>query len=118
MATDPRTRHLNFDWMEPARQVRIHVDQDEARRRGISSRTLAAQLTATVTGSAVTQVRDDIYLVNVVARATDAQRASLSTLTSLQVPTPGGRMVRSASSRRSSRNRSPRSSGAATACRR
>jgi multidrug efflux pump subunit AcrB len=41
----------------------------------------------------VTQVRDDIYLVNVVARAIDEQRASFETLSSLQVPTPSGRMV-------------------------
>ena len=118
VATDPRTRHLNFDWMEPARQVRIHVDQDEARRRGVSSRTLAAMLTATVTGSTVTQVRDDIYLVNVVARASDNQRVSLSALTSLQVPRRAGDGAAAASSRRSSKSRSRRSSGGATACRR
>ena len=36
--------------------------------------------TPSVTGSTVTQLRDDIYLVNVVARATDDQRASFATL--------------------------------------
>ncbi len=50
-------------------------------------------LNAAVTGTAVTQVRDDIYLVNVVVRATDAERVSFETLASLQVPTPSGRMV-------------------------
>ena len=93
VASDPRTRHIHYDWMEPARQVRVNVDQDEARRRGVNSRSLAAQLTATVTGSAVTQLREDIYLINVVARASEEQRVSLSGLTSLQVPTPSGRMV-------------------------
>ena len=93
VASDPRTRLLNYDWMEPARQVRVNVDQDEARRRGVNSRTLAALLTATVTGSGVTQLRDDIYLINVIARSSEEQRVSLSGLTSLQVPTPSGRMV-------------------------
>ncbi len=93
LGSDPRVRHVHFDWMEPARQVRIHVDQDEARRLGVSSRSLAAVLSASVTGSPVTQVRDDIYLVNVIARATGDQRASFETLSSLQVPTPGGRTV-------------------------
>ena len=93
LGSDPRTRHVHFDWMEPARQVRVHVDQDEARRLGVSSRGLAAALNASVTGTTVTQLRDDIYLVNVVARATDDQRASFETLSSLQVPTPSGRMV-------------------------
>ena len=41
----------------------------------------------------VTQVRDDIYLVDVVARATDEQRVSLDTLRTLQVPLPSGRTV-------------------------
>ena len=43
LGSDPRTRHVNFDWMEPARQFRIKVNQDEARQLGISSRALAAR---------------------------------------------------------------------------
>jgi multidrug efflux pump subunit AcrB len=93
LASDPRTRHVHYDWMEPARQVRLTVDQDEARRLGVSSRSLAAVLNASVAGSTVTQLRDDIYLVNVVARATETERASFETLSAIQVPTPSGRMV-------------------------
>ena len=93
VGSDPRARHINYDWMEPARQIHIRVNQEEARQLGVSSRSLASALNAAVTGSAVTQVRDDIYLVNVVARAVDEQRASFETLSSLQVPTPSGRMV-------------------------
>jgi multidrug efflux pump subunit AcrB len=93
LGADPRVRHVHYDWMEPARQVRIHVDQDEARRLGVTSRSLAGVLNASVTGSPVTQLRDDIYLINVIARATDDQRASFETMSSLQVPTPSGRMV-------------------------
>ncbi|MFO1413874.1 MAG: efflux RND transporter permease subunit [Burkholderiales bacterium] len=93
LATDARTRHVHYDWLEPARQVRIKVDQDEARRLGVSSRALAGVLNATVTGQPVTQLRDDIYLVNVVARAKDSERASFEALSAMQVPTPTGRMV-------------------------
>ena len=74
MATSPDTRRINFDWNEPSRQVRIRIDQDEARRLGLSSQSLAAVLNAAVTGSAVTQMRDDIYLIDVVARATEEER--------------------------------------------
>jgi multidrug efflux pump len=78
LGSDARTRHINYDWMEPARQMRIHVNQDEARQLGISSRARwPACSTPPITGSTLTQVRDDIYLVNVVARAIDEQRASL-----------------------------------------
>ena len=93
MAADTRVRNVNYDWMEPARQLRVHIDQDEARRLGVSTASIAAVLQASVTGTTITQVRDDIYLVNVVARATDSERASFDTLASLQVATPAGRMV-------------------------
>jgi multidrug efflux pump len=93
MATSPDTRSINFDWNEPARQVRVRVDQDEARRLGLSSAALASVLSAAVTGSTVTQVLDDIYLIDVVARATAEERISLPTLRTLQVPVPGGRTV-------------------------
>jgi multidrug efflux pump subunit AcrB len=93
IGTDARTRHVNFDWMEPARQLRVKVNQDQARQLGISSQALAGVLNAAVTGTTVTQVRDDIYLVNVVARAVDSERASFASLSSLQVATPSGRMV-------------------------
>ncbi len=60
---------------------------------GLSSQTLAETLNAVMSGAPITQVRDGIYLVNVVARANDEQRVSLSTLRSLQLPLPGGRTV-------------------------
>lgn len=93
MAADSRVRNLNYDWMEPARQLRVHIDQDEARRLRVSTASIAAVLQGAVSGTTITQVRDDIYLVNVVARAGDGERASFDTLASLQVPTPSGRMV-------------------------
>jgi multidrug efflux pump subunit AcrB len=93
MAEAQGSRLVNFDWMEPARQLRVRVDQDEARRLGLSSAGVAAVLNAAVTGTTITQLRDDIYLINVVARATAEERLSLTTLRSIQIPLPGGRMV-------------------------
>jgi multidrug efflux pump subunit AcrB len=87
------TEKVNFDWIEPARQVRIRIDQDQARLLGLSTQALATVLNTVISGIPVTQVRDDIYLVDVVARATDEQRVSLSTLPNLQVSIPGGRTV-------------------------
>jgi multidrug efflux pump len=93
VAASSGTRQVNFDWMEPARQLRLQIDQDQARQLGVSSATIAAVLNAAIGGSVVTQVRDDIYLVNVIARAVDEERASVDTLRSLQVPIAGGRTV-------------------------
>lgn len=93
VARSPKAEKVHFDWIEPARQVRVRIDQNEARRLGLSSEALAGVLNTIVTGAPVTQVRDDIYLINVVARATQEQRVSLTTLPLVQVATPSGRTV-------------------------
>jgi multidrug efflux pump len=93
ISANPNTESVNFDWLEPARQLRIRVDQDEARLLGLSSQSVARILDTVVSGVPVTQIRDDIYLVNVVARATDEQRVSIDSLRTLQVPLPNGRTV-------------------------
>jgi multidrug efflux pump subunit AcrB len=93
LAAHPQARLTHYDWFEPARVLRMRVDQDQARLLGLSSAGLAGVLNATITGSTVTQLRDDIYLINVIARATAEERVSLATLRSLQVPLPGGRNV-------------------------
>ena len=93
MASDARTRHINFDWIEPSRQLRLHVDQDQARQLGVSSASLATVLNAAVSGSRVTQLRDGIYLIDVVTRAAEDQRLSFTTLRTLQVPLANGRNV-------------------------
>jgi multidrug efflux pump subunit AcrB len=93
VSADPNAVNVNFDWMEPARQVRIVINQDEARLLGLSSQAIATALNTVLSGSAITQVRDNIYLVDVVLRATDEQRASLDSLRALQISLPSGRTV-------------------------
>jgi multidrug efflux pump subunit AcrB len=93
MGADANVRLVNFDWMEPSRKVRIQIDQDQARLLGLSSQALAEVLNTVMTGTPVTQVRDNIYLINVVTRAQDEQRVSLSTLRALQLPLSNGRTV-------------------------
>lgn len=93
VAGNPKAQNVNFEWMEPARELRIRIDQDEARLLGLSSQAIANVLNTVMTGASITQVRDDIYLVDVVVRATDEQRLSLDTLPTLQVPLPNGQTV-------------------------
>ena len=93
MGADANVEHVNFDWMEPSRKVRIQIDQDQARILGLSSQALAEVLNTVTTGTPITQLRDNIYLINVVTRAQDEQRISLSTLRALQLPLPNGRTV-------------------------
>jgi len=69
------------------------VDQDEARRLGLSSAAVATVLNTAISGTTVTQVRDNIYLVNVVVRQEGGQTLSIDTLRTLQLPLPNGRNV-------------------------
>jgi len=93
VASDTRARRVNFDWIEPGRKVRVRIDQDQARLLGLTSQSIASVLNTVVTGAPVTQVRDWIYLVDVLMRATDEERVSLSTLRNLQFALPSGRTV-------------------------
>jgi multidrug efflux pump subunit AcrB len=89
----PNARNINFDWNEPSTVVRVEVDQDRARALGISSQALSENINAVLSGTTVTQLRDDIYLIDVVARAIPEERAKLETLRSLMINVPGGRAV-------------------------
>jgi len=93
IAKSPLTKTVNYEWIEPSREVRVRVDQDKARLLGLSSEAIGRVLNTILTGVPVTQVRDDIYLVNVTLRATDEQRVSLDTLRTVQIPINGGRTV-------------------------
>ncbi len=73
--------------------LRIRVDQDQARLLGVSSESLAQSLNTTITGATVTQIRDGIYLIDVVARARAEDRASPSTISTLQIPLANGKTV-------------------------
>jgi multidrug efflux pump subunit AcrB len=93
VATDRRTQSINFDWIEPMRTLRIRVNQDQARLLGVSSQALAQSVNTVVTGGTVTQIRDDIYLIDIVARAGAEDRISRSTVKTLEIPLPNGKTV-------------------------
>ena len=91
--SNPHLGNVVFDWMEPARVVRVDVLQDKARQLGVSSEDIATTLNSVLDGTSITQVRDSIYLVNVVGRATGPERASIDTLRDLQLVGLGGQSV-------------------------
>ena len=82
-----------FDWMEPGRVVKVDVLQDKARQLGITSEDIGQTLNSVLDGTTITQLRDSIYLVNVVGRANAAERASIDTLRDLQLIGSGGQSV-------------------------
>ncbi len=90
VAKNPHLGLVTFDWGEPARKVKVNVLQDKARLLGVSSQDISTTLNSVVHGVTVTQVRDDIYLIDVVGRAREDERASIETLQNLQLPAANG----------------------------
>ena len=86
-------RDVNFDWRDKNKTLKVIVDQDTARRVGLSSKALSQALQGVLTGTTITQMRDSIYLINLVARADENTRASLDGVRDLQISLPNGRSV-------------------------
>ncbi|RWK44027.1 efflux RND transporter permease subunit [Mesorhizobium sp.] len=93
VGTQSSLTNLAFDWNEPARVVKVDVLQDKARQLGVSSEDIATALNSIVEGAAATQVRDDIYLVNVIGRAQAEERGSVDTLLDLQLSSSSGKVI-------------------------
>ena len=89
----PSLSNIAFNWNEPIRVLKVNVLQDKARQLGLSSTDIASGLNGIVEGTTVTQVRDDIYLVNVVGRAKTGDRGSIDGLLDLQLPVSSGRSI-------------------------
>ena len=79
-----------YDWNEPGKVLRIDIAQDKARQLGLSSEDVANLMNSIVSGAPLTQVNDDIYLINVVGRAVNSERGTPETLQNLQIVTPNG----------------------------
>ncbi|GLX11981.1 ACR family transporter [Pseudomonas straminea] len=87
---NPDIGEIVYDWNEPGKVLRIDVAQDKARQFGLSSEDVANLLNSVVSGNTVTQVKDDIYLIDVIGRAEDSERSSPQTLENLQIVNPNG----------------------------
>jgi len=90
---NPHIGEIIYDWNEPGKVLRIDIAQDKARQLGLSSEDVANLMNSIVSGSPLTQVDDDIYLINVVGRAVDSERGTPETLQNLQIVTPSGTSI-------------------------
>lgn len=91
--TNPNTTAVTYDWMEPARVLKVDVMQDKARQLGVTSQDIAQTLNSVVGGAAVTQIRDQTYLINVIGRSMDDERGSIETVQNLQIPSGSGQVI-------------------------
>ena len=93
MRGNPDLSNINFDWSELSKAVEIEIDQDKARLLGVSGQELAALLNMSLNGYTVTSFREGQKTIDVVLRGDRQERAQLSALPDLAVPTKSGRSV-------------------------
>ncbi|MFI5032368.1 MAG: efflux RND transporter permease subunit [Reyranellales bacterium] len=93
VAANPHVGGIVYDWNEPGKVLKVSVDQDRARQLGISSQDISTLLNNVVGGSAITQVKDNIYLIDVVARAEESERRAVETFQGLQIAGRDGQPI-------------------------
>jgi multidrug efflux pump len=90
MATDPKVVDPHLNWTEQEKSIRLEVDQDRARALGLTPQDVAQTVQTMISGLTVTQYREGIENIDVVARAVPSERLELGRLPELTVATRDG----------------------------
>jgi multidrug efflux pump len=90
---NPHVANVHLDWEEPSKVVLLNVDQDRARALGVTTAELSRFLQRSLTGSSVSQYREDDELIEILLRGTPEERQQLGALGSLAIPTENGASV-------------------------
>jgi multidrug efflux pump len=90
---NPHVVNVHLDWEEPSKVVYLNVDQDRARALGVTTADLSRFLQSQLTGSSVSQYREDDELIEILLRGTEQERHELGGLASLSIPTENGSSV-------------------------
>ncbi len=89
----PLVRDTQLDWDEQVRSVQLNVDQDKARRLGITSTDIANMTQMALSGLPVTQIRKGEELIDVTLRGTATERLNLERLGDVTLFTRSGAVV-------------------------
>lgn len=90
---NPHVANVHLDWEEPSKVVFLNLDQDRARALGVTTAELSRFLQRSLTGSSVSQYREDDELIEILLRGTPDERQQLGALASLAIPTENGASV-------------------------
>jgi multidrug efflux pump len=85
--------NIQSDWFEKSKVIKLDIDQDKARLLGISSAELAAFLSGSLNGTQVTFLREGDKQIEILLRGPLTERAKISLLDSLSIPSHSGRSV-------------------------
>jgi multidrug efflux pump subunit AcrB len=90
MAENPDIIDPHLNWNEQVKSIRLEVDQDRSRALGLTPQDVSQMLQTLLSGYVVTQYREGIEHIDVVARAVASERLELDRLPSLTIVTRNG----------------------------
>ena len=93
MRKNPHTREINQDWGELAPEVHFKFDQARLQQIGLTPQDAASQLQFLLKGIPLTQLREDIRTVDIVARSAGSERLSPDKLSSLTLVNNSGKII-------------------------
>ena len=93
MAANPRVRQANMDWNERSPMVHFVLDQDRLDLIGLSSRDAGQQIQFLTIGATLTQVRENIRAVDIVARTSGSNRLDPQKLLNMTLTSRDGRSI-------------------------
>jgi multidrug efflux pump len=93
MSQNRHARDVNLDWNELSKMVRLEVDQDRLRLLGLTPSDISTALNTLLAGAVITQYREGIEAIDVIARAISAERLDLDHLGDISISTGNGASV-------------------------
>ncbi|MBX9684121.1 MAG: efflux RND transporter permease subunit [Hyphomicrobium sp.] len=93
MRDNPHTVDVQFDWNEQVKHIALKVDQDRVRALGLNQQDISDALQFQLSGLKISEYREGTEIIDVVARATPAERFNLAGLRDLNILTSKGRPV-------------------------
>ena len=90
MAANPYVNMTRLDWLEQSNAVRLNVDNDKLLQMGLSRQTVANALQAQVSGYTVATYLEGDQQIGIVFRLNPDQRADISQLETISIPTSKG----------------------------
>jgi multidrug efflux pump len=90
---NPNTLAVNDNWNENVKALQLTLDQDRARALGISTQALARAANTALSGTTIAQFRERNELIDIVVRQPAEERAVMSRLADVNIPTSSGRSV-------------------------
>ena len=90
MATNPYVNMTRLDWLEQTNAVKLKVDNDKLLQMGLTRQTVANALQAQVSGYTVATYLEGDQQIGIVFRLQPDQRADISQLETISIPTSQG----------------------------